>query len=814
MATGWNYTYGDNWYEYIQRITETRDEKKMYHASRKAMLGAISEQTTLILGGKNSPGLQSHTTDDGFGPTYPSVHQGIFLPRFSSDHEQVFWGAQSEDGTAVIGGAMDDFAADASGLNASFQWGFGHMIAQMGGMSDSLKELNQIAKIPAQTAAYEQFEIARDAFRQGLFVECLEALDKAINGDHTSPGYKLEWRFHQLQGVIRLGFYGCDPSLIDPARAEKAFLLAARYARMDAPQEAARALLAAGWSDYVQGRLLEAWNNTKLAFTLDRKLTEALFQLAKITMAAGDPQKALPVLRKAIDRSHGYVLKAAADGDFRAYEKDLNEFLEALRLEAFNALTPKIWAALDTIEEWGKNVRSAEEKQQILEGWRSLLEGEWGLLDLLRYLHDGEGEYDPAKDDASVGEALHDVQIPYPDSYPPVRDEHQAPAKAMSATEQASPQPLQPASESVAVTAAPENADVQRTASPTPAMQPRPMKQAAAQPPKKDNREELERKRNTWHFESRTVKVTREVKEPCKIEEEYFVNVVVRPKTLFIPAVIEPVKKTRMVDSTRKVQIEDHVQTKTMVNELGETRRFPWKHFTFNPIPAGTFIMGSPSTEKGRSNDETLHTVTISKPFEMMIYPVTQALWETIMSDNPSASKGADKPVEMVSWEDAQRFIKKLNELFGSQQYWLPTEAQWEYACRAGTTTPFWTGENLSTSQANFNGNYPYLGNRREAYRGKTTPVGIFGPNPWGLYDMHGNVYEWCQDWHGEYPTVNVNDPVVLSGGTDRVLRGGAWSGIAQNCRSAFRNFYNPEGSSVGVGFRLCRSGTGAIPDN
>lgn len=225
-------------------------------------------------------------------------------------------------------------------------------------------------------------------------------------------------------------------------------------------------------------------------------------------------------------------------------------------------------------------------------------------------------------------------------------------------------------------------------------------------------------------------------------------------------------------------------------------------------IPAGTFSMGSPSNEPGRSNEEKLHQVTISKPFYMQTTVVTQGQWKKVKGSNPSFFKkcGDDCPVETVSWNDVQDFIRKLNQLEGSNKYRLPTEAEWEYAARAGTTTPFFTGNCLSTDQANYDGNYPLAGCPKGKFRKKTVRVGSFAANAWDLYDMHGNVFEWCQDWYGDYPSGNVTDPLGPSTGSGRVLRGGHWRTHARYCRSAYRDTITPESSNDIVGFRLVAS--------
>jgi len=187
-------------------------------------------------------------------------------------------------------------------------------------------------------------------------------------------------------------------------------------------------------------------------------------------------------------------------------------------------------------------------------------------------------------------------------------------------------------------------------------------------------------------------------------------------------------------------------------------------------------------------------------------YTWTGSEWEKqkgIYWDKPGFEQTDGHPVTCVSWNDVQKFIEWLNKK-GESSYSLPTEAEWEYAARAGTTTPFAFGECLSTDKANYSGNYPLEGCKTGEYRQKTIPVGSLEANKWGLYDMHGNVWEWCQDWYEDYPTGSVVDPAGPSSGVSRVLRGGSWSSHARYCRSAYRNRWNaPDFRRGNAGFRL-----------
>ena len=221
-------------------------------------------------------------------------------------------------------------------------------------------------------------------------------------------------------------------------------------------------------------------------------------------------------------------------------------------------------------------------------------------------------------------------------------------------------------------------------------------------------------------------------------------------------------------------------------------------------IPSGTFMMGSPSTERRRSDNESpQHQVTVPA-FYAGKYLITQAQYEAVMGNNPSHFKGKKRPVEQVSWDLAVEFCQKLSEKTG-KNYRLLSEAEWEYACRAGTTTPFYFGEAVTTDLVNCYRDYPYGAERKGLYRGKTMDVGSFGPNLFGLYDMHGQVWEWCSDkWHSNYDGAPT-DGSSWEIGTDnyRVLRGGSWYDYAIHCRAAYRYFNSAVNSNRYRGFRV-----------
>jgi len=228
-------------------------------------------------------------------------------------------------------------------------------------------------------------------------------------------------------------------------------------------------------------------------------------------------------------------------------------------------------------------------------------------------------------------------------------------------------------------------------------------------------------------------------------------------------------------------------------------------------VPAGEFMMGSPATELGRDRNEgPQHRVRITKPFYIGKFAITQRQWTNLGEKNWSRWRFVgdcrESPVEWVSWDDCQRFLKKLNALVKEKgAFALPTEAEWEYACRAGTATPFHFGETISTDQANYNGDYVYGKGPKGVYRKTTVKSGSFKPNTFGLYDMHGNVWEWCQDRYSFdcYKNSGTNDPQGPAQGDERVLRGGAWTYEPGNCRSAARVKTGPKMRDIFFGFRV-----------
>jgi formylglycine-generating enzyme required for sulfatase activity len=225
----------------------------------------------------------------------------------------------------------------------------------------------------------------------------------------------------------------------------------------------------------------------------------------------------------------------------------------------------------------------------------------------------------------------------------------------------------------------------------------------------------------------------------------------------------------------------------------------------FRTIPSGSFLMGSPESEPERSGDEDQHRINFKQDFWLADTACTQALWHAVMGDNPSYFKETpEHPVEQVSWDDVQIFLQRANDLVPNMVLRLPSEAEWEYACRAGTNGAFSFGSSITSGQANYNGEHVYNGGKKGEYRGKTVPVKSFSTNGYGLYQMHGNVWEWCQDSYDSYSNTPTDGSACRSDESGRrVVRGGSWGFLPGSLRSAYRDYYAPGDRYVNFGFRL-----------
>jgi sulfatase modifying factor 1 len=267
---------------------------------------------------------------------------------------------------------------------------------------------------------------------------------------------------------------------------------------------------------------------------------------------------------------------------------------------------------------------------------------------------------------------------------------------------------------------------------------------------------------------------------------------VVRMKSLLLAMLIGLLMVGCGEEAQKEAVQEDEAKDDNVV-PLGENFTIPDLNLTMIWVKPGTFTMGQERLAM------PVHQVTLTNGFYLGKYEVTQAQWQRVMGSDPSEFKGADRPVETVTWTQAVEFCEKLTEterragrLPAGMAYQLPTEAQWEYACRAGTTTAYSWGDSISSKNANFGRVF-----------GGTTPVGKYPANPWGFHDMHGNVWEWCADWFGTYPRGSVTNPEGPASGSRRVERGGSWDIGGTYLRSAKRYNYNPSYRYDALGFRV-----------
>ncbi len=226
----------------------------------------------------------------------------------------------------------------------------------------------------------------------------------------------------------------------------------------------------------------------------------------------------------------------------------------------------------------------------------------------------------------------------------------------------------------------------------------------------------------------------------------------------------------------------------------------------FVRIPAGSFVMGSPGDEPGRQDDELPHTVRLTRAFDLSAREVSRRQWDAVMPLPPlgAASEDVEAPVVNVSWFEAQGFVERLNRLTAGG-FRLPTEAEWEYACRAGSVTAYATGATLTTDEANYDGRFPASGQPPGARRGQPTRTGSFAPNAWGLHDMHGNVWEWVDDPYCPYAG-DATDPIGTCPAPLKVIRGGSWRFDANSARCALRYTHRPQDRGDSLGFRVART--------
>lgn len=362
-----SYVYGSHlsYLDYLQGRNYVEDLK----GSNRSLVMDISRQNRELIA-SNAALAQQQITARAWDAQLQRDYQDDMRDREIALKEDIT--ASLENGferlTYSISDLADRTSAGLSDLGAKFQWCCSRIISEIGAMNDTLKELVKIAKTPTQTAALEHFEIARDAHRQGLYAEAVEELNFAINGvPGVSAGYKLEWRLHQMMGVIKLGFLDCDLSLVNHPTAEQSFLSAARYAAKDFPTDAAGAWLSAGWAAYCQGKMQDAISYTNSAVQGDPKLGEGWYQLAKIHMALDEPDTALAHLKSALYQDVGFALKAASDGDFLKHEAQLQKFLKGFTENYYRATAAKMVEHIQANPEYNQIVGVVDVVNEIME---------------------------------------------------------------------------------------------------------------------------------------------------------------------------------------------------------------------------------------------------------------------------------------------------------------------------------------------------------------------------------------------------------------------------------------------------------------
>ncbi len=652
-------------------------------------------------------------------------------PRSAIEHSMVIGadGLRRELEPAPLSGA----GGPGSHIPESFSWGFSGLLASLGGMRVGLEELLKTAKEPAQAAAFHQFETARHSFLQGLHAECLEALEPVISaGTPTGPSGRVEWRLHFLRGLVLMGSHDSHGQrVVNLPESEQSFLLAARHAGKSFQEDAAHAMLAAGWSAFLQSdgpgspKLRDALTYTEEASILSPRFGEAYFQEAKIQMALGLTAEAFRALGKAGKTGAFYVAKAAADGNFKGHPTALHTFLAEFRDEqlrhlgeAVHPIAVRVRSLLPESRELSENT-SAKRVLSFADGSDGA-----GILLLARYAELGLGE------DLASLQSIAVVVRRAPPANPP---------------------------------GTPGDVDE----------------------PEDAPCEEVVVRRGSWFRKEIRARVTKSG----------------------APAVLGGMAAST-VASGGGLRNGDTESVDLLVDGLGvvvgrlskagaitigRAGRAPvgvrW-------IPPGRFLMGSPDSEVGHHRVETQHEVVLTDGFLLAETPCTQSQWEAVMGGNPSEFRGDHHPVHHVTWQEAVEFCGKLTELHRTEgvlpegrQWSLPTEAQWEYACRAGTVGAYagevegmaWYGDNS---------------------RGQPHAVRTRSANAWGLYDMHGNVWEWCEDWFGGFTVASATNPKGPISGEDRVQRGGCWSVEGRECRSASRNWSAPDSRYYDLGFR------------
>ena len=783
-----------------------------------------------------------------------------------------------------VGKVISNLDFGTSEMERALESGFGHiskildsgfagLLRSTNQIKQELQRLVELVELEEQKKATENFRYAVFALNRQLWNEASEYLTSAIEGDQYSKGYKLDWHFHWVKGELLLGSPAShDWPGIDPAEAEQAFLSAARYAKADEPEEAAKSMLMASVAAFVQSsddptKLSDMFRHAGAAYKLDSGLTEACFQTGKALMALGSPEKALPVLRLAITQDIKFAIRAAEDPNYKNYEKMLNKFFESLRQETIQELKPRFKNALDELEPYlsvSKKLASGDAAYRLKAGKSDDLL-EWDLITLWIYRVKGpeldlkrckksikilekqkrqelsaraKSALKNMEPHISVGELASESSIKRLNFIAKKRmtewnlmrlvsyekeDFHKNISMCQTQIEELKKETL-----SIIVPKAKEelynlSKFIEKSDEFASSDAVKTLKRAASGNMEEqglssllqynstgmfDTQKNLKRIRNRYHIERRVVPESWEeeieVEEPYSFKEEYWSDLVIEPKKWWRDEVTEAVKQTYVVQKIRKVKRNVKRQSKreclVLINAFGE--EYNGSDWAFIKIPPRLFQKKSDSSR-------------LSYAFEIGISPVTQSEYKSVMGFNPSNFKGPTRPVERVSWFEAIEYCNALSkkhgldeayEINGESVHWrgldckgyrLPTEAEWEYACRAGSTT-----ERVSELDS-----FAWYEKNSE---NETHPVRQKQPNAWGLYDMLGNVWEWCWDWcdssyQKEKIKDSVGDSVGPSSSSRRVYRGGCWnSGPSYVCAS-YRLWGSCSRSDF-IGFRLTRS--------
>jgi len=621
----------------------------------------------------------------------------------------------SDQGLVKIAYKIRDYNEENPQITASFHWGFAHRLINIGRMADNLSLLIQTAETPEQTLSYNHFENARDAFRRKHYTDSLEEIDKAVFGSQTSAGYKHEWRFYLLQGIIHLGFFGCETSLFDLAQAADSLSNASNLALEEYPLDAASINLALGWVEYCQNRLDKALKHTSKAIELNPALGEAFFQKAKILFSQNNIKEAFTYLTQAVDRDSFYVLKAAADDSFTTHISELNDYFIKLKKDKYDKFNSRITDDLKLF----RSSSMPDELQNVINDFikeKSLLE--IGL---------SEKRWNDFK--------------------------------------------LKP-----------------------------------------------------WFISKELEEVKLDHEAVISVVEPYREKVVIKSKTWYRSEKFKLITKNRVVEKRKKFKYFLRVYRDSFMFFTGKVLA----DYDMVLVEGGKFKMGD-TNGIGRSDERPVQEVELNS-FLISNILVTQKLWNLAMEFNPSNFEGYNLPVEHVSWYDCIEFCNRLSVLAGftpsytifkdktdhnnknkndrvkwtvvcdwnADGYRLATEAEWEYAAKGGKNCNFY---NYAGSE-----NVNNVAWHKDNSGYKTHEVAEKDANELGLYDMSGNVWEWCWDWYELYKNEPLNNPKGSESGSYRVLRGGSWADSVNYQRSSSRGKESPLGKYTSIGFRIVRN--------